>query len=141
MILSVSTSEVKMFYENLQKYAYTMMFINIAFIIVNLAGIFPIAYTVDGYSGITDMQNNIERINTTFNNASNSGSSLEYVAVIAILLIEGVLILVKFLMLVFTGLAGIFSMLGVPAVFYVPIVAVVDAIVLYDVGKLLLRIG
>jgi hypothetical protein len=130
-----------MFAENLQKYAYVMMFINIAFIIVNIAGIFPIAYTVAGYPAIEKMQDEITEIDSKFQKATGSSNPLEYLEAIAFLLINGVQVLLKFLLLIFAGLASIFAMLGVPAVFYIPIVAVVDAIVLYDVGKLLLRLG
>jgi len=130
-----------MFYENLQKYAYTMMFVNIAFIIVNIAGIFPIAYTVAGYPAIESLQKDITEIDTKFQLATGSSNPLQYLDAIALLLINGVKILLKFLMLIFAGLAGIFSMLGVPGIMYTPLVAVVDAIILYDLGNLLLRLG
>jgi hypothetical protein len=130
-----------MFYENLQKYAYTMMFLNIAFMIVNIAGIFPIAYTIAGYPVIESLQGDITTINTQFQQATGSNNPLEYIEAIAILLINGVKILLKFLLMVFAGLAGIFSILSVPGLIYTPIVAVIDAIILYDLGKLLLRLG
>lgn len=124
--------------ENLQKYAYVMMFVNLAFILVNIAGIFTISYTVGGYDAIEDITDTISGITGKFENA---GNSLEYILVVGFMVIEGVKLIILFILLVFFGLAAIFEVLGVPVLLYGPIVVVVDAIILYDFAKMLLKIS
>lgn len=124
--------------ENLQKFAYVMMFVNIAFLLMNTAGFFPVAYTVGGYDAIEDLTSTITDITTQFEGA---GNSLEYLLVAGFMLIMGVKIIILFLILVFFGLGAIMAVLGIPAVIYAPIIVVVDCIILYDFAKMLLKIG
>ena len=124
--------------ENLQRYAYYMMFINLAFLLLNIAGIFQVSMSVAGFDAIEEMNDTFNGIKTKFEAA---GNSLEYVLVVGFMLIEGVKLIILFIIMVFTGLAVIFELLGVPALMYGPIVTVIDAVILYDFAKMLLKIG
>lgn len=124
--------------ENLQKYAYFLMFFNLAVILINIGGFFPIHYTIAGYDAIEDITQTIEDITTQFENA---GNSLEYILVAGFMLIMGIKLIILFLLLVFFGLAAVAAFIGIPAIIYAPIVVVVDAIILYDFAKMLLKIG
>lgn len=124
--------------ENVQKYAYAMMFINLAFILVNVAGIFSISYTIGGYDAIEDITDSISEITTKFQNA---GNTLQYILVVGFMIIEGVKLIILFLLLAFFGLAAIFEVLSVPVIIYGPIIVVINAIILYDFAKMLLKIS
>lgn len=125
-------------YDTLQKYAYTMMFINIALILINIAGFFPVANSIAGYSY---MENIADQFSTMEDQLASANSTLEYIYVAGLMLIIGIQVLVLFIALVFFGIALIASFIGIPAVIYGPIVIALDCVVLYDFAKMLLRIS
>lgn len=124
--------------ENLQRYAYFLMFVNLAVMVINIGGFFPIHYTIAGYDVMESIVNDVDSIVSGFENA---GNSLEYLLVAGFAIINGIQIIIKFLLLVLAGLAGIAAMMGIPAIIYTPIVVAVDAIILYDFAKMLLKLG
>lgn len=124
--------------DTLRKYAYYLMVVNIAAILINIAGFFPVHYTIGGYDAMQAIVNNIGDITSAFSNASHG---LDYLLVAGFAIINGIQILLNFLLLVFGGLGGIAAAIGIPAIMYLPVVVMIDAIIIYDFAKMLLRLG
>lgn len=123
--------------EKVKQYAYVMMFLNLSLALINISGIMPIHTEIAGFDVMDDMTQNAYEIQEKF----SSSSGFEYVIAVGLLIYNGVKIILEFVFLVFAGLVPVFQAFGISALIYGPIVTVIDAIVLYDLGKMLLRIG
>jgi len=124
--------------ENLQKYVYVLLFIHLSFVLVNLSGFFPVTLEIAGFDVIDNVSTTMEEIQSTF---SESASGLDYMVMAGFLVVNGVKLLIGFVMLTLAGPAPIMGLLGVPAEIYLPISGVIGAVVLYDFAKMLLRLG
>lgn len=124
--------------DTLRKFAYYLMVVNIAAILLNISGFFPIHYTIGGYDAMQGIVDNISDLTAAFSNASQG---LDYLFVVGFAIINGIQILLNFILLVFGGLAGIAALFGIPAIMYLPIVVMIDAIIIYDFANKILRLG
>ena len=124
--------------ENLQKYVYVLLFIHLSFVLVNLSGFFPVTLEIADFDVIDNVSTTMEEIQSTF---SESASGLDYMVMAGFLVVNGVKLLIGFVMLTLAGPAPIMGLLGVPAGIYLPISGVIGAVVLYDFAKMLLRLG
>lgn len=124
--------------DTLRSYAWFLMAVNVGAILMSVAGFFPVSFTVMGWDGVTSIVADVDQVITAF---SGAAGTLEYIYVVGITVINGLQILIKFLILVLGGLGGIAAALQIPELIYVPIVAMIDAIIIYDFATKLLRVG
>lgn len=123
--------------EKVKQYAYVMMFINLSLALLNISGVMPVHTEIAGFDVMGDMTQNAYDIQEKF----SSSSGFEYVIAVGLLIYNGVKIILEFVFLIFAGLVPVFEAFGISSLLYIPIITVIDAIVLYDLGKMLLRIG
>lgn len=123
--------------EKVKQYAYVMMFLNLSMALLNISGIMSVHTEIAGFDVMDDMTQNAYEIQEKF----SSSSGFEYVIAVGLLIYNGVKIILEFVFLIFAGLVPVFQAFGISPLLYIPIVTVIDAIVLYDLGKMLLRIG
>ena len=127
-----------MIYENVQRYAYFVMCLNIGFMLLAGAGIFPTSsYSIGGYNLMQSLYNDISEITSSFENASGG---LDYALVAGFAIINGIQIIIKFIGMILLAVPAICQPIGIPALIYVPLGVLVDCIVLYDFGKLILKV-
>jgi hypothetical protein len=93
----------------------------------------------------TDTYTNMQTISTSWNTLSstfeNADSITDYVAFGILLLKQGILIVLNIILLYFNGSTAIFQLFYIPSLIYAPIVILVNIIIIYDIGKLLLNRG
>ncbi len=123
--------------EKVKQYAYVMMFLSLAFSLLNVSGITPVHNDPVGFGLTRDMAEDVNEIQEKF----SSSSGFEYVIAVGLLIYNGVKIVLTFVVIVFTGIASVAQFFSIPYQIYIPIQLVIDAIVMYDLGKMLLRIG
>lgn len=121
-----------MFSDKLQAYAYIMMFLNLSVVLLNVSGIMSVSNEIAGFDMMTDMTNKVYEIQEKF----ESSSGLDYAVAIGLLAWNGVIIIIEFVIMIFTGLKPIFELFGISPLIYAPIIAVVDLVVMYDLGKI-----
>jgi hypothetical protein len=127
-----------MIYENVQRYSYFVMCLNIGFMILAGSGIFPTtSYSIGGYNLMESLDNDIESIKVSFENASGG---LDYAFVAGFAIINGIQIIIKFIGMVLLAVPAICEPIGMPALIYIPMGVLVDCIVMYDFGKLILKV-
>lgn len=123
--------------EKVKQYAYVMMFLSLAFSLLNVSGVIPVHSDPIGFGLTRDMAEDVNEIQEKF----TSSSGFEYVIAVGLLIYNGVKIVLTFVVIVFTGVASVAQFFSIPYQIYIPIQMVIDAIVMYDLGKMLLRIG
>lgn len=128
--------------EKIKQYAYVLLFISVAFNVLNVAGITNVSITVAGFDVMADITDTTNEIQNKF---ETSTGTLDYAMAAGFLLIMGTKILIEFLVLIFGGLIPIMDVtlgnLGIPSRIYSPIAAVMIAIALYDFAKIMLNRG
>lgn len=120
--------------ENLQKFAFAYIFITISFSIINLSGVFPIAFTIAGYPAIQELGDTVLSITQQFQSA---GNTLEYLYVVGFAAIMSIKVIILFLLIVFFGFTPIFELLSIPALMYAPLIVAINCLILYDFAKIL----
>ena len=127
-----------MIYENVQRYAYVIMFINIALLVLNASGAFPIADTLDmkTYQKMESISISMNTIDSKFSGYSGISDVL---SIAGTMITEGVKIVVNIIIMVAYGPAEIFKLFMIPFVIYAPMVVGINVVILYDFGKLLLK--
>lgn len=123
--------------EKIKQYAYVMMFLSLAFTLLNVSGAMSIHNDPIGFGLSEDYADRLTGIQDKF----SSSSGFEYVIAVGLLIYNGVTIIVIFVAQVFTGIISLAQFFGIPSQISYPIQLVIDAIIMYDLGKMLLRIG
>lgn len=119
----------------LRGYVFTMLFINLGFILLNLTGIFPITLSIAGLEVVGNMNADVIELQTTFENAS---SGLDYLEISGYVIVVGGKLLIQFFCMVFFGVGAIFSTIGFPSAIVIPISVCIGGVMLYECGMLLL---
>ncbi|MFA0823487.1 MAG: hypothetical protein ACC612_11455 [Methanomethylovorans sp.] len=112
-----------------------VLMIQIAFAIVNVTGVFPVAETVPGfnYDEIVSMKDEIAA------EAENLDSIIDYTAVLGKLLYLGLKIVLSFIVAVFASVPAILKMFYMPAAIADLIGYGVDVLILLGLGNILLQ--
>lgn len=119
----------------LRPYAFIMLFVNLGFILVNLTGLFPITLELGGVQVIGNMNDDVTQLQTTFQSAS---SGLDYLQISGYVIFIGGKLIIQFFAMAFLGFGAILDTIGFPAAITAPISVVLGAILLYELGMLLM---
>jgi len=125
----------------LKKYVYFMVMCNFAIMFITLTGAFgdysPIAFPelMDTASEHNDT------VNSFADRVSNSSSGLDYMVFVAIMIVNGLQIFVKMLVMVTVGLPIMLVNMGLPSAYAILIASPVITFILYELGKMLTRVG
>lgn len=117
--------------DKIRGYAFTMLLIQLSFLLIGLAGIFPYSFELAGIDVYEDITKTTTEVQVMYESVTGGGA-LAYAAISAMVLIMGVKILFEFLLLVVLGAYPLFLGLGLPAAFALPISAIIGAIMLYE---------
>lgn len=116
--------------QKIEGYAFSMLVIQLAFVLINLAGIYPYTLEIAGFDVYADIQDTTNSIKTAFEGVSGAGI-LANTAVTAYMLIMGVKIVLEFLMLTLIGAYPLLTALGLPEIFALPVAALIGAVTVY----------
>lgn len=119
--------------DKIQGYAFSMLIIQLSFVLVGLSGIFPFSLEVAGVDVYADIQKTADSIRTTYQDLGGGGIASTMV-VSGIILFYGVKICLEFFILVFIGAGPFLVALGVPLEFALPISLVIGAVCVYTLA-------
>lgn len=117
----------------IEGYAFSMLLIQLAFVLINLTGVYPYTLEIAGISVYDDIQETTNSIQTAYKGVAGAGI-LANSAITAYMLIMGVKIVLEFLMLTLTGAYPLLVALGLPEVFALPIAALMGAVTVYGLA-------
>jgi len=110
-----------------------MFILQLAFVLVNLTGVYPYSLEIAGFSVYDDIQETTASVQTMYEQVAGEGI-ISNVAITAMMLIMGVKIVLEFIMLTLTGAYPMMVALGVPEVFALPIAALMGAVTVYGLA-------
>ncbi|MDI9395805.1 MAG: hypothetical protein QM426_10525 [Euryarchaeota archaeon] len=117
--------------DKVRGYAFTMLLIQLAFLLLGLTGLYPYRFEIAGFDVYEDINKTTTEIQEMYSSVAGGGT-LAYAAITTMTLLMGVKILLEFLILVVIGAYPILTTLGLPAAFALPISAIISAIMLYE---------
>lgn len=119
--------------DKIEGYAFTMLLLQLSFVLLGLTGIFPYSMEFAGFDAAEDIQETVDSMQTMYENVAGEGI-LTSVAMTAYILIMGVKIVLEFLLLTLTGAYPLMIAVGLPAAFAVPISALLAAVCVYGLA-------
>lgn len=116
--------------DKIQEYAFSMLLIQVAFVLIGLTGVFPFSLEVAGFDVYGDIQDSVNSIQTMYEGVAGDGI-ITSVAITGLILLMGVKILLEFVLLCLVGAYPLLIALGLPAVFALPISGFFSAVIVY----------
>jgi hypothetical protein len=117
----------------IEGYAFTMLVIQLAFVLINLTGVYPYTLEIAGFSVYDDIQDTTTSVQTAYEQVAGNGI-IAGTAITAYMLIMGVKIVLEFIMLTLTGAYPLLVALGLPEAFALPIAAIMGAVTVYGLA-------
>lgn len=119
----------------IEGYAFTMLLIQLAFVLIGLTGIFPYSTEFAGFEAYDDIQESIDSITVMYSDISENGLfSISGAVAGAYILFNGAKILLEFILLIFLGARPLLIAVGLPSVFASCITALFDAVCIYGLS-------
>lgn len=119
--------------DKIESYAFSMLIIQLCFVLLGLAGIFPFSLEIAGLNVAEDITNTVNSIQSMYENIAGEGV-INSIAITGLILIMGVKILLEFLLLSITGGYPIMIALGLPGSFALPISVLMGAVCVYTLA-------
>lgn len=119
--------------DKIEGYAFTMLLLQLSFVLLGLAGIFPYSMEFAGFNAAEDIQETVDSVQTMYERLAGEGI-LSSMALTAYILVMGVKIVLEFLLLTLTGAYPLMVAVGLPVVFAVPISAILGAVCVYGLA-------
>ncbi|MDP4225235.1 MAG: hypothetical protein Q8910_02500 [Bacteroidota bacterium] len=116
--------------DKIQEYAFSMLIIQVAFVLIGLTGVFPFSLEIAGFDVYGDIQDSVNSIQTMYEGVAGEGI-ISSVMITGFILLIGVKILLEFVFLCLVGAYPLMIALGLPAVFAVPIAGFLSAVIVY----------
>lgn len=121
----------------LEKYAFSMLLLQLSLVLIGLTGVFPFSLQIAGFDVYGDIETTMNSVQTMYEGIAEGGI-FSSVAISGLILFMGVKILLEFAIMVFVGTYPIMTALGLPASFALPISLFFGAVAVYGLGKKLL---
>lgn len=119
--------------DKIQSYAFTMLLLQLSFVLIGLAGIFPFSLEIAGLDVYADIQESVTDIQTSYESIADLGT-WDYAKITALSLIMGVKIIFEFIILVLLGAYPLLVGIGLPVSFALPIAAMLGAVMVYQLS-------
>lgn len=119
--------------DKIEGYAFTMLLLQLSFVLIGLTGIFPYSMEFAGFNAAEDIQETVDSVQTMYERLAGEGI-LSSMALTAYILVMGVKIVLEFLLLTLTGAYPLMIAVGLPPVFAVPISALLAAVCVYGLA-------
>lgn len=117
--------------DKIRGYAFSMLLIQLSFLLIGLGGIFPYTFEIAGFDVYEDITQTTTEVQTMYETVAGEGT-LSYIGVTAMTLLMGVKILLEFLILVLLGAYPLMVGMGLPASFALPLSTFIGAIMVYE---------
>lgn len=117
--------------DKIRGYAFSMLLIQLSFLLVGLAGIFPYSFELAGFDVYGDITETTTEVQTMYESVADGGT-LAYAAISAMVLLMGVKIILEFFILIILGAYPLMLGVGLPATFALPIASFIGALMLYE---------
>lgn len=119
--------------DKIEGYAFTMLLLQLSFVLLGLAGIFPYSMEFAGFNAAEDIQETVDSVQTMYERLAGEGI-LSSMALTAYILVMGVKIVLEFLLLTLTGAYPLMVAVGLPVVFAAPISVILGAVCVYGLA-------
>lgn len=119
--------------DKIEGYAFTMLLLQLSFVLIGLTGIFPYSMEIAGFNAAEDIQETVNSVQTMYEHIAGGGI-LTSMAMTAYILIMGVKIVLEFLLLTLTGAYPLMVAVGLPVVFALPISVIFGAVCVYGLA-------
>jgi len=119
--------------DKIQNYAFSMLLLQLAFVLIGLTGIFPYSLELAGFDVYGDIQDTVSSIQTMYEGVAGEGI-ITSVAITGVILLMGVKIILEFVLLTLTGAYPLMIAIGLPVEFAVPISAILGAVCVYGLA-------
>lgn len=119
--------------EKIEGYAFSMLVIQLAFVLLNLTGVYPYTLEIAGFSVYNDITETTNSVQTMYEQVAGEGI-LANTVITALMLMMGVKIVLEFIMLTLTGAYPLLVALGLPEVFALPVAALMGAVTVYGLA-------
>lgn len=119
--------------DKIESYAFSMLILQLCFVLLGLTGVFPFSLEFAGFNISEDITETVTSIQSMYSNIAGEGI-INSVAITGLILIMGVKILLEFLLLSITGAYPIMTALGLPASFALPISVLIGAVCVYTLA-------
>lgn len=114
--------------DKIEAYAFSMLIIQLCFVLLGLSGVFPYSLEFAGLDITKDITDT-----SMYNNIAGEGI-INSVAITGLILILGVKIILEFLVLSILGAYPIMAALGLPGSFALPISFLIGAVCIYTLA-------
>ncbi len=119
--------------DKIQSYAFSMLLLQLAFVLIGLTGVFSYSLEIAGFDVYGDIQDTMDSIQTMYEGVAGEGI-ITSVAITGLILIMGVKILLEFFLLVFLGAYPLMVAVGLPVAFALPISVFFGAVCVYGIA-------
>lgn len=119
--------------DKIQSYAFGMLTVQLAFVLIGLTGLYPFTLEIAGLDVAGDITDTANTIQTTYQNIASEGF-INSIAITGLILILGVKILLEFMVLALIGSYPMMITLGLPAAFALPISVLISAVIIYMIS-------
>lgn len=119
--------------EKIEGYAFLILAVQLAFVLIGLVGIYPENTTFGGLNAYADIQNSLNSIQTMYEDISGNGL-ITATVIGAMMLGTGIKILFEFIIMVIVGTYPMMVSCGLPAAFALPISGIIGAVMLYGLS-------
>lgn len=123
--------------DQIERYAFSMLLLQLSLVLVGLTGIFPFSLQVAGFDVYGDISGTMASVQTMYEGIAGAGV-LSSMAITGLILLMGVKIVFEFVLMVFVGTYPILTAFGLPVVFALPISLFFGALALYGLATKLL---
>lgn len=119
--------------DKIEGYAFSMLLLQLAFVLIGLTGVFPFSLELAGFDVYGDINETVGSIQTMYENIASEGV-IGSVAITGLILIMGVKILLEFVLLTLTGAYPLMVAVGLPVAFALPISVFFGAVCVYGLA-------
>lgn len=119
--------------DKIEAYAFSMLCIQLCFVLLGLSGVFPYTLQFAGLDITQDITDTVNTVQSMYSNIAGEGI-INSVAITGLILLMGVKILLEFLVLSIMGAYPIMVALGLPGSFALPISVLIGAVCIYTLA-------
>lgn len=119
--------------DKIQSYAFSMLLLQLSFVLIGLAGVFPFSLQIAGLDVYGDIQETVTSIQISYESIAGKGT-LDYALVSGMSIIMGIKIIFEFIILVLLGAYPVMVAIGLPVSFALPIASLLGAVMVYHLS-------
>lgn len=127
--------------DKVEGYAFFMLFFQLSLTLLSVAGLDFMHLEIVGFDVTGMMTSSLNNFTNLISDFTSNSGLWDYATAIMLLLWNGVKIVFSFVLMVLTGLKPLAQLFGIHPLIYTPLIGVIDLVIMYSVGKLLLGLS